>query len=142
MITIGDAVLIGRGSGIVGHRSVTIGDGVFTGHHVYVTDANHGYEDVHETIGRQFAAAEARSRSARARGSGTAASCSPARRSASTWRSAPDPSSPATCPSYSVAVGNPARVIRRYDTERAEWIRVLGTHADATRRYGQPAGEG
>ena len=41
VVLIGDRVLIGRGSGIVGHRSVVIGDGVFTGHNVYVTDANH-----------------------------------------------------------------------------------------------------
>ena len=27
-------------------------------------------------------------------------------------------------PSYSVAVGNPARVIKRYDAARAKWIRV------------------
>ena len=28
---------------------------MFTGHHVYITDANHGYEDVTLTIGQQFA---------------------------------------------------------------------------------------
>jgi len=27
-------------------------------------------------------------------------------------------------PPYSVAVGNPARVIKRYDVERKEWVRV------------------
>ena len=46
VITIGDRTLIGKGSGIVGHSSIRIGDDVWTGHHVYVTDANHGYEDV------------------------------------------------------------------------------------------------
>ena len=40
-------------------------------------------------------------------------------------------------PSYSVAVGNPARVIKRYDAERAEWVRVLRSTAAA-----QPAGDG
>ena len=76
VVTIGDRCLIGRGSGIVGHESVEIGDDVFTGHHVYITDVNHGYEDPREPIGREFAATGARSRSARARGSGTARSCS------------------------------------------------------------------
>ena len=52
---IGDRCLIGKGSGIVGHQSVEIGDDVFTGHHVYITDANHGYEDTALPIGRQFA---------------------------------------------------------------------------------------
>ena len=45
-------------------------------------------------------------------------------------------------PSYSVAVGNPARVIKRYDTERAEWVSVMRGHAEAARGEGQPAGDG
>ena len=32
----------GRGSGIVGHLSIDIDDDVWTGHHVYITDQNHG----------------------------------------------------------------------------------------------------
>src|SRR5690348_2685658 len=141
VVTIGDAVLIGRGSGIVGHRSVSIGDGVFTGHHVYVTDANHGYEDVEETIGRQFAAPR------------------PVVVGAGSWLGHGSVVLPGAAvgehvavgagsvvsgdlPSYSVAVGNPARVIRRYDTERAEWVRVLDGHAERARVVGQPEGDG
>jgi acetyltransferase-like isoleucine patch superfamily enzyme len=45
VIRIGHRCLIGRGSGIVGHLSIDIEDDVWTGHHVYVTDQNHGYED-------------------------------------------------------------------------------------------------
>ena len=56
VVTIGDRVLIGKGSGIVAHHTVEIGDDVFTGHHVYITDANHGYEDTSLPIGKQFAA--------------------------------------------------------------------------------------
>jgi len=141
VVTIGDAVLIGRGSGIVGHRSVSIGDGVFTGHHVYVTDANHGYEDVEETIGRQFAPPR------------------PVVVGAGSWLGHGSVVLPGVTvgehvavgagsvvsgdlQSYSVAVGNPARVIRRYDTERAEWVRVLDGHAESARAGRQPAGEG
>ncbi|MGZ4675163.1 MAG: acyltransferase [Acidimicrobiia bacterium] len=133
VVTIGDGVLIGRGSGVVGHRSVSIGDGVFTGHNVYVTDANHGYEDVHETIGRQFAAPK------------------PVVVGAGSWLGhgtivlpgahvgehvAVGAGSVVTSelPDFSVAVGNPARVIRRYDTERAEWVKVLRDRADGARR--------
>jgi acetyltransferase-like isoleucine patch superfamily enzyme len=43
VVSIGDRCLIGRGSGIVGHFSITIGNDVWTGHHVYITDQNHGY---------------------------------------------------------------------------------------------------
>jgi acetyltransferase-like isoleucine patch superfamily enzyme len=53
VVRIGDRCLIGRGSGIVGHLSVVIGDDVWTGHHVYITDQNHGYEDVDLPISRQ-----------------------------------------------------------------------------------------
>ena len=54
-LRIGDRCLIGRGSGIVAHESIEIGDDVFTGHSIYVTDANHGYEDPDLPVGRQFA---------------------------------------------------------------------------------------
>lgn len=53
VVTIGDRCLIGRGSGIVGHLSIEIGDDVWTGHHVYITDQNHGYQDPDLPISRQ-----------------------------------------------------------------------------------------
>ena len=53
VVTIGDRCLIGRGSGIVGHFSIEIGNDVWTGHHVYITDQNHGYEDVDLPISQQ-----------------------------------------------------------------------------------------
>lgn len=53
VVRIGSRCLIGRGSGIVGHFSIDIGDDVWTGHHVYITDQNHGYEDTDLPISRQ-----------------------------------------------------------------------------------------
>ena len=53
VVRIGDRCLIGRGSGIVGHFSIEIGDDVWTGHHVYITDQNHGYENVDIPISQQ-----------------------------------------------------------------------------------------
>ena len=53
VVRIGDRCLIGRGSGIVGHFSIVIGDDVWTGHHVYITDQNHGYENVDIPISQQ-----------------------------------------------------------------------------------------
>jgi acetyltransferase-like isoleucine patch superfamily enzyme len=53
VISIGDRCLIGKGSGIVGHLQITIGDDVWTGHHVYITDQNHGYEDLDTPVSRQ-----------------------------------------------------------------------------------------
>ena len=53
VVRIGDRCLIGRGSGIVGHFSIDIGDDVWTGHHVYITDQNHGYGDPDRPISTQ-----------------------------------------------------------------------------------------
>ena len=53
VVTIGDRCLIGRGSGIVGHFRIEIGDDVWTGHHVYITDQNHGYENIDVPISVQ-----------------------------------------------------------------------------------------
>ncbi|MCP5035398.1 MAG: thioredoxin-dependent thiol peroxidase [Actinomycetia bacterium] len=54
VISIGDGCLIGRGSAIVGHFKVDIGNDVFTGMNVYITDQNHSYESLEEPIGRQI----------------------------------------------------------------------------------------
>jgi acetyltransferase-like isoleucine patch superfamily enzyme len=53
VVSIGDRCLIGKGSGIVGHLHISIGDDVWTGHHVYITDQNHGYADRVLPISRQ-----------------------------------------------------------------------------------------
>jgi acetyltransferase-like isoleucine patch superfamily enzyme len=122
VVAIGDRVLIGKGSGIVGHNSVEIGDDVFTGHHVYITDANHGYEDRSLSIGKQFAATR------------------PVRVGSGSWLGHGTVVLPGSdigrnvavgagsvvtgaLPDFSVAVGNPARVIRQY-VDGEGWVRV------------------
>ncbi|MGA8372590.1 MAG: acyltransferase [Acidimicrobiales bacterium] len=54
VVTIGDRCMIGRGSHIVGHFSVEVGDDVHTGPYVYITDQNHGYEDPDEVVHSQW----------------------------------------------------------------------------------------
>jgi acetyltransferase-like isoleucine patch superfamily enzyme len=54
IITIGDRCTLGKGIGIVGHERIEIGDDIWTGHYVYITDQNHGYEDVSLPIGVQM----------------------------------------------------------------------------------------
>ncbi len=54
VVRIGDRCVIGRGSHIVGHYSIVIGDDVYTGPNVYITDQNHGYADPGVPIGRQW----------------------------------------------------------------------------------------
>ena len=54
LLRIGDRCLIGRGSHIVAHHSIVIGDDVYAGPYVYITDQNHGYADPENPIGRQW----------------------------------------------------------------------------------------
>jgi carbonic anhydrase/acetyltransferase-like protein (isoleucine patch superfamily) len=54
VLRIGDGCVIGRGSHIVAHCSIDIGDDVYTGPYVYITDQNHSYADPEVPIGRQW----------------------------------------------------------------------------------------
>ena len=53
VVRIGERCVIGRGTHVVGHWAIDIGDDVQTGPHVYITDQNHSYTDPDEPIGRQ-----------------------------------------------------------------------------------------
>ncbi len=54
VLRVGNRCVIGRGSHIVAHYSLDIGDDVFTGPYVYITDQNHSYEDIQQPVGRQW----------------------------------------------------------------------------------------
>jgi serine acetyltransferase len=54
VLRVGDRCVIGRGSHIVAHQSIEIGDDVYTGPYVYITDQNHSYADPQMPIGRQW----------------------------------------------------------------------------------------
>ena len=43
VITIGERCTLGKGIGIVGHERIEIGNDIWTGHYVYVTDQNRQY---------------------------------------------------------------------------------------------------
>jgi acetyltransferase-like isoleucine patch superfamily enzyme len=53
VVSIGDRCVIGRGSHIIGHWSIELGDDIQTGPYVYITDQNHGYEDPELPVGLQ-----------------------------------------------------------------------------------------
>jgi acetyltransferase-like isoleucine patch superfamily enzyme len=54
VVRIGRRCLIGRGSHIVGHWSIELGDDIQTGPYVYITDQNHAYADPDVPVGRQW----------------------------------------------------------------------------------------
>ncbi|HEY2519823.1 MAG TPA: DapH/DapD/GlmU-related protein [Streptosporangiaceae bacterium] len=113
LLRIGDRCVIGRGSHIVAHQRIDIGDDVFTGPYVYITDQNHGYADPDTPIGRQWPAN------------------SPVSIGTGSWLGAGAIVLPGTClgrnvvvgagsvvrgvfPDHCVVAGIPARVIRTY----------------------------
>ncbi len=53
VVSIGRRCVIGRGSHLVGHWSIELGDEIQTGPYVYITDQNHSYEDPDRAIGWQ-----------------------------------------------------------------------------------------
>jgi len=113
VVRIGDGCVIGKGSAIVAHRSVEIGDDVWTGHHVFVTDANHGYEDVTLPPGVQFAAPEPVRIGSRA-WLGHGVIVLPGSTIGEHAVIGAGAMVTGNIPAFSVAVGNPARVVRRH----------------------------
>ncbi len=120
VVTIGDRCVIGHGMGIVGIASISIGNDVWTGHNVYITDFNHGYEDLAVPPGLQLS--EPRpvkiadgawiGNGVTVVGGATIGKHAVIGAGSVVTGSVPD---------YSVAVGNPARVIRQYIVGRG-WI--------------------
>ena len=122
VISIGDRCLIGRGSHIVGHFSISIADDVYTGPYVYITDQNHGYEDLDIPVGRQW---PIESSVSIGQGSwlGTGVVVLPGAKIGCHVVVGAGSVVTGEIPDYSVAVGSPARVVRRHLPGEG-WVRV------------------
>lgn len=115
VVRIGERCLIGRGSGIVGHLSIEIGDDVWTGHHVYITDQNHGYQDVSLPISQQSMPERPVRIGARSwLGHGTVVL--PGAQIGEHVVIGANSVVSGEIPSYTVAAGNPARVLKVIET--------------------------
>jgi acetyltransferase-like isoleucine patch superfamily enzyme len=121
IITIGDRCMLGKGIGIVGHRRIEIGDDIWTGHYVYITDQNHGYEDIDTPIGTQMWHDDAVSIGA---GSwlGHGAVILPGTQIGRHVAVAAGAVVRGTVPDNCVVAGVPARVIKRYDPATRTWV--------------------
>jgi acetyltransferase-like isoleucine patch superfamily enzyme len=120
VVRIGDRCLIGRGSGIVGHLAIDIGNDVWTGHHVYITDQNHGYERTDVPISLQTQPEEAvviGDGSWIGAGSVILPGANIGKHVAIGANSVVN----GDIPDYSVAVGAPARVVKRFSQESG-WV--------------------
>ncbi|MFC4561995.1 acyltransferase [Nocardiopsis mangrovi] len=135
LIRVGGGCTIGRGSHIVAHRSIELGDDVFTGPYVYITDQNHVYSDPEVPVGRQWPA----DRPVRI-GPGTwiganAVILPGVRLGRNCVVAAGSVVRPGEYPDHSVIAGVPGRVVRGYDSE-AGWVPPL-TIGDATPARGR-----
>ena len=120
VVRIGDRCLIGRGSGIVGHLGIDIGNDVWTGHHVYITDQNHGYERVDIPISQQT---QPERMVTIGDGSwiGAGAVVLPGAHIGKHVAIGANSVVTGVIPDYCVAVGSPARVIKQY-AEGQGWL--------------------
>ena len=122
VVKIGDRCLIGKGSGIVGHFEIVIGDDVWTGHNVYITDQNHGYEDVTRPISKQ-SMPERSVTIGDGSWLGYGAVVLPGATIGKHVVVGANSVVSGVIPDYCVAVGSPAKVIKRWDAELG-WQRV------------------
>ncbi|MBS7196984.1 MAG: acyltransferase [Bacteroidales bacterium] len=119
-LIIGNLVRIGIGSVVLG--PVTIKSGCGLGQHVFIAGFNHGYEDAtsnskfQELIRKPVIIEEDThigSNSVVIAGVHIGKRCQIGAGSVVTK----------DIPDYCIAAGNPAKIIKRYDTEKQEWIR-------------------
>jgi acetyltransferase-like isoleucine patch superfamily enzyme len=54
VLTLGDGVVLGRGSHVIADAAVTIGSDTYCGPYVYITSTNHSYDDPHTPVGKQW----------------------------------------------------------------------------------------
>ena len=119
VVRIGDRCLIGRGTSIIGHLNIDIGDDVYTGMNVYITDQNHGYENLDLPIGKQLPNEEHVS-IGKSSWIGSGAIILPGSKIGDHVVIGANSVVTGEIPSYSVAVGSPARVVRKHDGESWE----------------------
>lgn len=121
-VIIGDRSIIGLGSTIIG--PVTIGNDVMLAQNIVISGMNHGYEDIgippsrQKDICKQIIIADEvciGANSVITAGVSLGKHCIVGAGSVVTK----------DIPAFSVAAGNPARVIKKYNTETKKWQKVL-----------------
>lgn len=125
VVRLGDGVVLGRGSHVVGDRPVTIGDEVYCGPYVYITSTNHSYDDPHEPVGKQWPRTAPVEIGA---GSwlGAGALVLPGARLGRNVVVAAGSVVRGEVPDHAVVAGSPARVVRRWHPESG-WLPPLPT---------------
>ena len=116
VVSIGDRTLIGRGSHIVGHFCIEIGDDIQTGPYVYITDQNHVYSDPDVPIGAQWPV-ESSVHIGSGSWLGTGVVVLPGSRIGRNVAVGAGSVVTGVLPDHCVAVGSPAKVVKRYSPD-------------------------
>lgn len=120
---INDSTTIGHFSHIVAVHSVTIGKSVLIADRVFISDCSHRYEDVSIPIIKQ----DIKKLAPVSIGEGSWIGENVCVCGASVGKHCVVGANSVVTvdiPDYSVAVGSPAKVVKRYDFEMQEWVRV------------------
>lgn len=117
VVTIGKKCIIGRGSHIIGHWSIELGDEIQTGPYVYITDQNHSYDEPDKPIGWQKPT-EAAVRIGSGSWLGANVVILPGTELGRNTTVAAGAVVRGTFPSHVVLGGVPAKVLRHYSAER------------------------
>ncbi|WP_420823487.1 acyltransferase [Streptomyces natalensis] len=125
ILTLGNGVVLGRGSHVIADVRLTIGDDCFFGPGVYVTTTNHSYDDPEVPVGKQWPRTEPVSIGS---GSwiGTGAVILPGARLGRNVVVAAGAVVRGDIPDHAVVAGAPAKIVRSWDPE-AGWQPPLRT---------------
>ncbi|MFG2287525.1 acyltransferase [Streptomyces sp. NPDC048595] len=125
ILTLGNGVVLGRGSHVIADVRLTIGDDCFFGPGVYVTTTNHSYDDPEVPIGKQWPRSEP---VAIGPGGwiGTGAVILPGARLGRNVVVAAGAVVRGEVPDHAVVAGAPARIVRRWDPQQG-WQPPLRT---------------
>lgn len=123
---LGDNVEIGNHSTMASHHHIVIEKDVLTGPHVFIADYNHEYRNVNLPVWRQGEFAPKESEVIIGEGSWLGTNVVVVGKVRIGKHCVIGANSVVTkdIPDYSVAAGIPAKVIKRYDFEKEEWVRV------------------
>ncbi|MGW7433732.1 acyltransferase [Streptomyces sp. NPDC054861] len=127
ILTLGDGVVLGRGSHVIADTTVTIGSETYCGPYVYITSTNHSYDDPHVPIGRQWPRSEPVEIGPGC-WLGTGAVILPGARIGRNVVVAAGAVVRGEVPDHAVVAGAPARVVRRWDPEQG-WQPPIRTPA-------------
>ncbi|SHK61482.1 Hexapeptide repeat of succinyl-transferase [Nocardiopsis flavescens] len=117
VVRIGSGCAIGRGSHIVAHKSIDIGDHVYTGPYVYITDQNHSYASTEIPVGLQWPVDDPVSIGAGTWIGANAVILPGVHLGRNSVVAAGTVVRPGTYPDHAVIAGIPGRVVRSHDAE-------------------------